>query len=278
MQIYLHIPFCDSKCFYCSFNSYSGINEKIPNYFKALKVALREELQQIERVSTIYIGGGTPSAVPANYYQDIFELLHPLIKDNIEITVEANPNSATKSWLRDMRDFGVNRVSFGVQSFNSDKLRALNRSHSPEDAVKAIENSHLVGFKNISLDLIYDLYLDSKKLLIDDIKRAFSLPINHISTYELTIERGTEFNKRPEVKADRESYNFLIRDEITKRGFEWYEVSNYGKYRSLHNLGYWRYRDYLGVGAGAVGFIKDRRYYLERNIDSYIKKSSKKEG
>jgi len=128
-----------------------------------------------------------------------------------------------------------------------------------------------VGFKNISIDLIYDFYLDSKALLKEDLDIAFSLPINHISTYELTIERGTKFQETPSVKSKDESFNFFIRDEIIKRGFEWYEVSNYGNYKSQHNLGYWQYKDYLGVGAGAVGFIKDRRFYPHTNIEKYIK-------
>ncbi len=131
MQLYLHIPFCDSKCFYCSFNSYVNLEDKIDSYFKSLKVSLEYELSYLkEKITTIYIGGGTPSAVDSRYYKEIFKLLKPHIKDNIEITIEANPNSASKDWLRGVKEIGVNRVSFGVQSFNNKKLKALNRAHT----------------------------------------------------------------------------------------------------------------------------------------------------
>ncbi|NPA27861.1 MAG: coproporphyrinogen III oxidase family protein [Epsilonproteobacteria bacterium] len=271
MQIYIHIPFCDSKCFYCSFNSYTNLENRIKDYSISLLKSLKYELKNVKKIDSIYIGGGTPSAVSPFYYKEIFELLSPFIDKKIEITIEANPNSATKDWLLQMRELGVNRVSFGVQSFNDKKLKALNRAHSSKEAIRAVELANRVGFKNISLDLIYDFYLDSKELLKKDIEIAFSLPINHISAYELIIERGTNFFSTPEVKANKESFNFFIRDEIIKRGFSWYEVSNYGKYKSSHNLGYWSYKNYIGVGAGAVGFIDNKRFYPHTNIEKYIK-------
>jgi oxygen-independent coproporphyrinogen-3 oxidase len=157
-----------------------------------------------------------------------------------------------------------------VQSFNNQKLKLLNRAHSAKEAIDAIENASKLGFDNISLDIIYDLYTDTKELLLSDIKLATSLPINHISTYELTIEKATNFSKTPEVKANKESFNFVVRDAIISNNFEWYEVSNYGLYKSKHNIGYWRHNDYLGVGAGAVGYVKDFRYYPHSNIQKFI--------
>jgi oxygen-independent coproporphyrinogen-3 oxidase len=241
-------------------------------YFEALKNSLKEQIKtfKVDKIDTIFIGGGTPSAIEAKYYEDIFKILNPLLNKNCEITIEANPNSATKRWLREIFNLGINRISFGVQSFNNEKLRLLNRAHSAKEAIDAVENAAKVGFKNISIDIIYDFYLDSKELLLNDLNIAFSLPINHISTYELTIEKATPFSKQKQVKKNNEAFNFLIRDFIISKGFMQYEVSNYGTYKSKHNLGYWMHKNYLGVGAGAVGFFNNFRYYPHTNIAKFI--------
>jgi len=270
MLLYLHIPFCDSKCNYCNFNSYTDLSYKYTDYMSSLFSSLKEQLNRVNEIDTLYIGGGTPSTIKPKYFEPIFNKLKSYIKKDIEITVEANPNSASKEWLREMFALGVNRVSFGVQSFNDKKLKILNRAHSSKDAIKAIENADSVGFKNISLDIIYDLYIDTKELIEYDLNRAFSLPINHISTYELTIEKATQFAKSPNIKKGNEELNFFLRDYILNRGFFQYEVSNYGLYQSKHNLGYWRYRNYLGLGAGAVGFIDNKRLYPHTNIQKFI--------
>jgi len=273
MQIYLHIPFCDSKCHYCSFNSYTDMFGYKEAYFNALKISLKHQLKEfkVKNISSVFIGGGTPSSINAKYFEDIFNILNPLLEKNAEITIEANPNSATKEWLKQIFNLGVNRVSFGVQSFNNRKLRLLNRAHSAKEAIVAVNNAYIAGFKNISIDIIYDFYIDNKKLLTKDLNLAFSLPINHISTYELTIEKATFFSKKEYVKKNIESFNFFIRDFIINKGFNWYEVSNYGTYKSRHNLGYWMHKNYLGVGAGAVGFFNDFRYYPLQNIANFIK-------
>jgi oxygen-independent coproporphyrinogen-3 oxidase len=239
---------------------------------KALYTQLQYELKNIKynSIETIFIGGGTPSTINPSLYQDIFKFIQPYIIDNCEITTEANPNSASYKWLSGMKELGVNRVSFGVQSFNDNKLKRLNRSHSSKMAIEAIQNAYKIGFKNISLDIIYSLKSDTKKLLLNDIDIAFSLPINHISAYELTIEDGTKFANTPEVKVDSLDISYFIRDEITKRGFTQYEVSNYGIYQSVHNIGYWRLKNYIGVGAGAVGFMDKKRLYPQTDIERYI--------
>jgi len=275
MLVYIHIPYCDSKCYYCNFNSYTSKFNTKTQYMLALEKQLEHELKRFSivdnRVESIFIGGGTPSTISPKLYERVFSLLNPYFKKNIEITVEANPNSASKDWLEGMFDLEVNRLSFGVQSFNSKKLKALNRAHSSKEAIEAVENAKKVGFKNISIDLIYGLYSDTKELLENDIQIAFDLPINHISTYELTIESGTKFSTTSNIKREDENLGYFIRDEIVKRGFEWYEVSNYGRYKSVHNLGYWRLKNYIGVGAGAVGFLENRRFYPHTDILEYIK-------
>jgi len=263
---------------------------------KALATQTKHELERLEAgknfLETLYIGGGTPSTIPVDLYKPVFELLYPYLAFDAEITIEANPNSATEDWLKGMYELGANRVSIGVQSFDADKLRLLGRAHSPIQAEKALLNADKAGFGHISLDLIYNTYGDSKELLQKDIKRAFELPVDHISAYELTIESGTPFAAKPHMKQQDDSLAFFVADEIQKRGFEHYEISNFGIYKSRHNLGYWQQKEYLGIGAGAVGFrnltsddmsahrldgadeshagLTPKRYYPHADIDSYI--------
>ncbi len=241
---------------------------------KALYRQLAFELKRFDAkkksIETLFIGGGTPSTIDPELYAPIFKLLNPYLKENAEITTEANPNSATKTWLEGMKRLGINRVSFGVQSFNADKLKALNRAHDPQEAKKAIENAHTLGFTHISLDLIYNYRGDTENLLLKDIKTAFTLPIDHISAYELTIEDGTKFSSTPEVRQEDENLAFFVTQEIEKRGFNAYEISNFGSYQSRHNKGYWEIKDYIGAGAGAVGFLKESRFYPTTDIEAYI--------
>jgi len=241
---------------------------------QALHTQLIFELERFEAkensIETLFIGGGTPSTVDPSLYAPIFKLLQPYLQKNAEITTEANPNSASKEWLKGMHDLGVNRVSFGVQSFDEKKLKALNRAHNPQQAKDAIRHAHDLGIKHLSLDLIYNYKGDSKDLILKDINIAFSLPIDHISAYELTIEDGTKFSATPEVKQENENLAFYVTEQIEKRGFKSYEISNFGTYQSKHNKGYWQIKDYIGAGAGAVGFLKDRRFYPSTDIESYI--------
>jgi oxygen-independent coproporphyrinogen-3 oxidase len=223
-----------------------------------------------ESIETMFIGGGPPSTVSPELYKPIFKLLEPYLAVDAEITTEANPNSATKNWLEGMKELGVNRISFGVQSFSETKLKELNRAHTPQMAKDAIYTANKLGFKHISLDLIYNYKGDSKELLQNDINTAFSLPIDHISAYELTIEDGTKFSQTPEARQENESLAFYVTDQIEKRGFKSYEISNFGTYQSRHNKGYWKLENYIGAGAGAVGFLNDTRYYPQTDIDLYI--------
>ena len=274
MLVYIHIAYCDSKCHYCSFNSYVDKFDTREKYMEAIEKQLIFEIDKFKvkknSIETIFIGGGTPSTVKPKLYEPIFKLLSPFMTKDIEITTEANPNSASKEWLEGMKNLGVNRVSFGVQSFNENKLKELNRSHSPNDAITAIKNAKNIGIKNISLDLIYNYKGDTKELLLNDINQAFNLPINHISAYELTIEENTHFYKTPKVAQNNEELAFFVNKEIEKRGFNAYEISNFGSYQSKHNKGYWKLKDYIGIGSGAVGFKEDRRFYTQKNIDKYI--------
>ena len=274
MLLYIHIPFCDSKCSYCAFNSYVDKFHLKKEYMSALKTQLEFELKRFEAtdksIETIFIGGGTPSTVSPELYKPVFKLLKPYLKENIEITSEANPNSATLEWLTGMKNLGVNRISFGVQSFNPEKLKLLNRAHTQEQAINAVTNASNVGFKNISIDLIYATLGDTKELLENDINTALSLPINHISAYALTIEEGTAFESKPQMSTEQLSLTSWIFATIESYGFKQYEISNFGSYNSTHNLGYWQYKDYIGIGSGAVGKLGLTRFYPHTIIEKYI--------
>jgi oxygen-independent coproporphyrinogen-3 oxidase len=240
----------------------------------ALEKQLHFELKRFHAshnsIETLFIGGGTPSTISPKLYAPIFELITPYLTQDAEITTEANPNSATKEWLEGMYALGVNRISFGVQSFNEKKLKLLNRAHTSQMAQDAVAHAAEVGFKNISLDLIYATLGDTKELLTYDIEKAFSLPINHISAYALTIEEGTPFETKPQMAKEQLELTEWIFQTIQAHGFEQYEISNFGSYQSRHNIGYWEYKDYIGAGAGAVGKLQTTRYYPIPDIESYI--------
>jgi len=242
---------------------------------QALLKQLKHELKRFaateSSIETLFIGGGTPSTVSPKLYAPIFSLLEPYLHGECEITSEANPNSATYEWLDGMKELGVNRISFGVQSFDAKKLKLLNRAHTPQMAKEALLNAAKIGYENLSLDLIYATLGDTKELLQNDLATAFSLPINHLSAYALTIEEGTAFEKRPEMSSEQLELTEWIFQKIQEHGFEQYEISNFGTYRSKHNLGYWKYKDYIGVGAGAVGKLGTKRYYPFPGIEEYIK-------
>jgi oxygen-independent coproporphyrinogen-3 oxidase len=218
---------------------------------------------------TLFIGGGTPSTINTNLYEKLFKYIKPYLKDNIEITSEANPNSATIDWLKGLYNLGINRFSFGVQSFDNQKLKYLGRNHNKVNAIKAIENSSNIGIKNISLDLIYNTVKDTQRLIDIDLNIALNLPINHISLYSLTIEEKTKFHNINEKNHDNLDLTKFIFDKTSSK-LPQYEISNFGTYKSKHNLGYWQYKEYLGIGCGAVGHINKQRLYTNNNLKEYI--------
>ncbi len=281
--LYIHIPFCDSKCNYCAFNSYTDINHLKKEYFSALKKQFLHDVSLNMQFKTLFIGGGTPSVMSIDFYEKLFNLLAPYLKNTKEITIECNP-IVSNEWLKEIKKIGVNRISFGVQSFDDKKLKFLNRNHSPSQATKVIENAYKVGFENINADLIYSTAIDTKELLQNDLKMAFSLPINHISAYSLTIEKNTKWQNDYSKRKNDEELEISFIEKI-KEKFTQYEISNFGK-PCIHNLGYWEGDEYIGIGAGAVGFkkvksekckMKSIRYYTKNNVYEYIKNPSKYE-
>jgi oxygen-independent coproporphyrinogen-3 oxidase len=272
MLLYIHIPFCDSKCHYCSFNSYVDKFDQRERYIDALIIQFNHEIQRLNypQFETLFIGGGTPTTVSVELYTKLFSTLQPYLTNVKEVTIEANPNSTSKEWLQGIKKLGITRLSFGVQSFNNEKLKYLGRAHKSNDAARAISEAKTVGFNHISLDLIYNTILDSKELLLSDIEQAFSLGIDHLSAYALTIENDTLFETNNTQPSTNE-FGFFVASEIEKRGFKQYEISNFGTYESLHNKGYWELKPYVGIGSGAVGFSEYTRYYPNANIEHYIK-------
>ena len=284
MLLYIHIPFCDSKCFYCAFNSYTDRFHLKQEYMKALckqlKHDLEKNLKNDEKLETIFFGGGTPSTIKIEEYKQVFDILKKYITKNTEITTECNPNSASEKWLTGMKDFGVSRISFGVQSFDDEKLKLLGRAHNCKGAINAIQKAKCIGFNRINCDIIYGVQGDTYESMISDFNTAFSLPITHISAYSLTIEEGTKFFKKESVKIDDEELSYKIFEHIEKNGFHQYEISNFAKSKeeeSKHNYGYWKHKNYLGVGAGAVGFVNNTRYYPLKGIEEYIQNPCKYE-
>lgn len=242
-----------------------------------LSFELEKFTPQHGEISSLFIGGGTPSTIPASWYAPFFEMLSPYLSQDAEITSEANPHSATKAWMAEMKSLGLNRLSFGVQSFNREKLHFLGRNHTPEIAEEAILNAHDLGIQNISLDLIYGTSLDTPILLHEDLRMATSLPINHLSAYALTLEEKTPFYTRNDVTNSSEKLAKDFVNAIIQAGFPQYEISNFGTYQSRHNKGYWEQKNYLGIGAGAVGFLKNRRFYPSKNIETYIQNPNMQE-
>jgi len=275
LLLYIHIPFCDSKCFYCAFNSYTNLSHLKQDYMKALNIQLKFELSKYNNLTlkSIFFGGGTPSSIDAIDYKNIFETLNPYIDNKTEITTEANPNSATFTWQKEMKDLGINRISFGVQSFDDKKLKFLGRNHNHTQAIDAITNASKVGYKHINCDIIYDTALDTKKLLQSDLEIISTLPIDHISAYSLIIEENTKFENTPEVRIENIDFAKYIFSSLEDLGFKQYEISNFSKdkkARSIHNYGYWQKDDYIGVGSGAIGAIDNKRYYCNEDVQEYI--------
>ena len=272
------MPFCESKCPYCAFGSSDDEFSKVSAYFKALYLDLNFQLksQNVKEISSVFFGGGTPSAVNAKFYDEIFSILAPLCTPKTEITFEANPNSANLTWLKHIKNLGANRISFGAQSFFEDKLKFLGRIHSRGQIFKAVENAGAAGFKSINLDLIYDTKFDTKKRLLAEVENLKSLAITHLSAYSLTLEENTPFAGKKSYKKDSGSLAKFMIEQIGLAGFKQYEISNFGEI-CKHNLGYWQGKNYLGVGAFSVGFVGGSRYYAKSSIDAYITQPTHRE-
>lgn len=268
MHIYIHIPFCESKCPYCAFGSHSDQFDKTKRYFQALNTQI-ESLKFDRQISTIFIGGGTPSSVDAGFYTQMFEYFKPHLSPNCEITSEANPNSANKKWLENMVKNGINRLSLGAQSFDKNKLKLLGRIHNAKRIFQAVDDAKSAGIDNINVDIIYGTKLDTKSLLKSEVEAIKMLDISHLSAYSLTLESDTPFANKHSYQKDSPTLAKYLIKSIENIGLKQYEISNFGL-PCKHNQAYWSGADYYGFGAYAVSTIGLKRQTGNSNLDEYI--------
>ncbi len=281
LGLYLHIPFCASRCAYCDFCSTADRRDLIPRYQKALKQHLSEAAPGFRErpVDTVYFGGGTPSWYGPELLAELLGLLRRewKLSEAAEITLEANPDSVTLPGLRKLRRAGFNRISIGAQSANDAILRFLNRRHTWAQAVSAVENAGKAGFENISLDLIYGLPAQGREDWTETLRQAASLPVKHLSCYGLKLEEGTplwQYRDSPEIPDDdlqADMYLYAV-EFLAGMGFRQYEISNFAQrgYASRHNLKYWLLEDYLGLGASAASCVGAQRFTCLRDPEGYI--------
>lgn len=272
-SLYIHIPFCTHLCAYCDFPKLIYDNHFVGAFLDALIKEI--DSYDIEDCPNIYIGGGTPSSLNEKELIRLLEVTSPKLQDEGEFTFECNIENITKEKLIILKKFGVNRLSFGVQSFNDELLSLMNRHHNKEEIFKKIKIAKDLGFENINIDLIYGFKEQTKEMLLNDLKTFLLLNIPHLSIYSLTVHQNTLFgiNNYPEQDEDnsREYYD-LILDFMIKHGYERYEVSNFALkgFESKHNQVYWNNDEYIGVGLGAEGYLNNIRYANTKSISSYI--------
>ena len=290
LSLYIHMPYCVQKCPYCDFNSHA-VSGRLPEkaYIDALLIDLQQELPRIwgRKIHSIFIGGGTPSVFQAAYIDYLLNNIRALLPlaPECEITIEANPNSSDAQKFADLRASGVNRLSIGVQSFSTPHLHALGRIHTDKEAIQAIEIATKI-FNQVNVDLMYGLPNQTAENAVQDIKTAVNLGVSHISAYQLTIEPNTAFHfRQPENLPDDDLLYEIeqsVHNTLFHNGFYRYEISAFAsdkKNRCNHNLNYWHFGDYVGIGAGAHGKIsypdKIERTSKLRSPDAYIHAENK---
>ncbi|MCH5304148.1 MAG: radical SAM family heme chaperone HemW [Ruminococcus sp.] len=286
--IYIHIPFCRSKCPYCDFFSMRGNSDDYNKYVNVLKAKIKNWGKKIDKhVDTIYFGGGTPSVIGADLICEILESIKNnfYVCEDAEITMEANPASGKFFDFEKAKKHGINRVSLGIQSANSEELKMLGRLHSLEDVKSTIELIKNSGIKNISLDVMLGISMQTKESLKETLDFCIKSDIKHISSYILKIEENTLYYKKkdryhfPDDDLTSELYLYAV-EYLNKNGFNQYEISNFSRqgFESKHNLKYWNLKDYLGIGPAAHSFINGKRFYYERNFEDFANDVIKDEG
>jgi len=279
--IYIHIPFCKQRCSYCDFYTRVAprqINDTVNAIIREMEI--RRDYLKDDFIQTIYFGGGTPSLLSAEQFQRIFETLFLIfkIKNDAEITFEANPDDLTPSFFESIHSLPFNRISIGIQSFDDEELKKINRRHTGNEAIAAFQNARNAGFRNISIDLIYGLPLQTKQSWKIQLQKAFELNPEHISVYGLTYEEGTPLHKLRELgritsAADAEmiDMHLFMLQKMEMAGYEAYEISNFAKsgFRSQHNSAYWKMKPYLGLGPSAHSFDGESRSWNVSSIKNY---------
>lgn len=280
--IYIHVPFCKSRCIYCGFFSTVSLGERDKYVDKVIaELASRKDYLRGEDVETIYFGGGTPSLLTAESVEKVLKSIYNIynVRANAEITLEGNPDDMNPAFLSKIRSLGVNRLSMGVQTFDDKRLAFLHRRHSAEQAVSAVADARKAGFSNISVDLMFGFPGQSLEEWKQDVEAAINLNVEHISAYSLMYEDGTVLTAKLEKgeieEIDEElslqMYQYLV-GRLKSAGYEHYEISNFGKsgFQSRHNSSYWNGTPYLGVGAGAHSFDGNYRQYNVESLTDYM--------
>ena len=281
--IYIHIPFCRQACYYCDFHfSVNQQNRAAMVAAISNELLLQKDYLHNEPIETIYWGGGTPSLLTSPEIKLILDTIRSIHRTtgDVEITLEANPDDLTPLSLKEFSEAGINRLSIGIQTFNTERLKALNRIHDGAAALKSFYDARAAGFNNISIDLMYSLPGETTEDWKRDILQAIALSPEHISCYSLTIEEKTAFGKwaaagklKPEPDEVSARHLEILMDELHQAGYEHYEISNFSKpgLRSKHNSNYWRGVTYLGVGPSAHSFNGESRQYNIPNNNLYVK-------
>ena len=285
LSLYIHTPWCVRKCPYCDFNSHERGELPEAAYLRALLADLDQDLPLIgdRTVETVFIGGGTPSLLSGDFYRQLFQGIRQrlLLSEQAEITLEANPGTVEAGRFAGFREAGINRLSIGVQSFNNTHLQALGRIHDASAAIQAAHQAREAGFTSFNLDIMHALPGQTRAQALDDLQQAMALQPTHLSWYELTIEPNTVFFRSPpdqpspDHMADTEQEGFAL---LASQGYQRYEVSAFARdgHACRHNLNYWQFGDYLGIGAGAHGKITDtrhgtiHRYQKTRKPEDYL--------
>jgi oxygen-independent coproporphyrinogen-3 oxidase len=283
LHLYLHIPFCHQACHYCDFHFSTNVALKT-DLVNAIcqEIKLQKDYLGSKYLKTIYFGGGTPSLLTAKELEQIFHTVHQnfSVETEAEITLEANPEDLTSSYLTAIKSLGINRLSIGIQSFREENLRFLNRNHSSAQALTCISQAQDIGIDNISIDLIYGIPGNNLPNLASDIQKAVDTNVSHISAYSLTIEPKTVFGQQKkkgvfkELPESIQSQNFsFTRKLLAEKGFEAYETSNFAinEHYSKHNTSYWNQESYLGVGPSAHSFNQDSRQWNIAKNGVYMK-------
>ena len=277
---YVHIPFCTQICYYCDFSKVFIKNQPVDSYLEHLLQEFHS--YDIQKLRTLYIGGGTPTALSAPQLEVLLDGLTKNLDLSVleELTIEANPGDLDEDKIAVLKNSAVNRVSLGVQTFDDKMLKKIGRSHLEKDIYENIDRLKLAGFDNISIDLIYALPGQTMDQVKDNVAKAITLDIPHMSLYSLILENHTVFMNRmrrgklplPKEEVEAEMFEFIIA-ELERAGFEHYEISNFSKpgFESRHNLMYWDNAEYYGIGAGASGYVNGVRYKNHGPIRHYLK-------
>lgn len=279
--IYIHIPFCKQACHYCDFH----FSTTFKSYREQLIQSIAQELINragIEDVETIYFGGGTPSLLTANEIEFLLETIrnHYQLSTDCEVTLEGNPDDLTTDYLNDLKRLGVHRLSIGIQAFQDDLLRLMNRAHNVTEALSCVQNAHNIGFQSVNVDLIYGIPGLTLEQWQDNLNRILELPIQHVSCYHLTIEPNTVFNqwqKKGKLQESDDEHSLtqfkMLRQTLLNGGFDHYEVSNFCRpgFPSKHNSSYWQGKNYIGIGPSAHSYENGVRRWNVSNNTAYIK-------